>query len=96
MTPERSHAYRRVLHTLADVGPSKLQPGEETRIRNAADELLFIHDPDDVLALDALRDVESLCASLVESGRWEQLSAARLLDAVASCGPSRQPAAQAA
>jgi hypothetical protein len=96
MTPERSHAYRRVLHTLADVGPTKLQSSEQTRIRNAADELLFIRDPDDMLALDALHDVEGLCASLVECGRWEQLSAARLLDAVASCGPSRQPAVQAA
>ena len=94
MTPERSHAYRRVLHTLADVGPSKLQPSEQTRIRNAADELLFIDDPDDVLALDALaRHREPVCVAR-RVGRWEQLSAARLLDAVASCGPSRQPAVQ--
>lgn len=96
MTPERSHAYRRVLHTLAEVGPSKLHSSEQTRIRNAADELIFTRDPDDVDALGAFADVESLCATLVESGRWEQLSAARLVDAVAECGPGRQPQAQAA
>lgn len=96
MTPERTHAYRRVLHTLADVGPTKLQPDEQARIREAADELIFSGDPEDAPTLCALDDIESLCAALVESGRWEQLSANRLIDAVASCGPLRQPQALAA
>jgi hypothetical protein len=96
MTPERTHAYRRVLLTLSDVGPTKLLEGEQARIRDAADELIFSRDRDDALAIDALLDIEILCLALVESGRWEADSANRLAEAVSACGPARQPAAQAA
>jgi hypothetical protein len=87
MSPERAHAYRQVMHTLADVGPSKLQKAEQTRIRDAADELIFSRDADDLMTLTAAADIESLCGALVESGRWERTSADRLLAALRACGP---------
>jgi hypothetical protein len=88
MTPERAHAYRRVLHTLKELGPSKLQGPEQELIRDAADSLLFTHDlGEDTSARNALRDVETLCGTLVESGRWERVTAERLAEDVAHCGP---------
>ena len=44
MSPERSNAYRRVMKTLDDMGPSKLLDGEQQRIRYAADNLVFSTD----------------------------------------------------
>lgn len=88
MTPERAHAYRRVLHTLKELGPSKLQPEEQEMIRDAADSLVFAQDlNDDAAARHALRDVATLCNTLVECGRWEQITAMRLVDNVSQCGP---------
>ncbi len=96
MTAERSNAYRRVLHTLADVGPSKLLPAEQDRIRNAADELILSRDADDLMVLAALHDIDCLRAGLVGSGRWERASAAKLVETIAACGPLGAPLAQAA
>ena len=88
MSPERSNAYRRVMKTLEDVGPSKLLETEQQRIRYAADNLIFSGDlSNDVEAQDALDDVETLCSALVESGRWEQVTASRLAADVYECGP---------
>jgi hypothetical protein len=88
MTPERAHAYRRVLHILKELGPSKLQSDEQELIREAVDSLLFTPDlTDDASARDALREVGTLANSLVESGRWEQITAMRLVDDVSQCGP---------
>ncbi|HEY5316668.1 MAG TPA: hypothetical protein VIJ20_01720, partial [Solirubrobacteraceae bacterium] len=79
MSPERANAYQRVIHTLNDLGPSKLLDGEQDRIRTAADSLIFSSDLlDDVAAQEALDDVERLCHALVESGRWEEVTAGRL------------------
>ena len=44
MSTDRTQAYRRVLQTLEDLGPSKLQEGEQERIRFAADSLIFSSD----------------------------------------------------
>ena len=89
MSPERTIAYRRVLQTLADLGPSKLLSSEQERIRFAADSLIFSSDLyTDDSARDALVDTEQLCRSLVESGRWEHVTAERLADDVRCCGPS--------
>jgi hypothetical protein len=97
MSPERSNAYRRVMKTLEDVGPSKLLDHEQQRIRHAADNLIFSADlTSDVEAQDALADVEALCAALVESGRWEQMSARRLAADVYECGPAMPAMLQAA
>jgi len=89
MSPERTIAYRRVIQTLTDLGPSKLQSAEQERIRFAADTLIFSSDLySDDAAHTALADTEQLCRALVESGRWEQATARRLADDVRSCGPS--------
>jgi hypothetical protein len=88
MTPERALAYRRVIHTLNELGPSKLVSGEQDRIRHAADNLIFSRDvQEDDAAREALKDVEQLCTALVESGRWEQVSATRLASDISQCGP---------
>jgi hypothetical protein len=89
MSPERTQAYRRVIQTLEDLGPSKLLDGEQDRIRAAADNLIFSSGPGDPAALEALDDVERLCAALVESGRWEQVTATRLAEDLYECGPGR-------
>jgi hypothetical protein len=97
MSPERTDAYRRVIQTLNDLGPSKLLDGEQQRIRSAADNLIFSSDLlEDQAARDALEDVERLCDALVESGRWEQVTASRLADDLTGCGPSRPAALSAA
>jgi hypothetical protein len=88
MNPDRTHAYRRVMQTLNDLGPSKLLDGEQDRIRAAADNLIFSSDlAEDVAAQEALDDVERLCHALVASGRWEQVTASRLADDLFACGP---------
>ena len=97
MSPERTQAYGRVMHTLDELGPSKLLDEEQDRIREAADTLIFaanlVTEPD---ALDAISDVESLCASLVQSGRWTEITAARLLKDMRETGPAPVPERQAA
>ena len=88
MTPERTNAYRRVLQTLNELGPSKLQSGEQDRIRDAADSLIFCQDlTGDDSAQDALADTRLLFEILVDSGRWEQVTADRLADDIRACGP---------
>jgi hypothetical protein len=90
MSPERTQAYRRVLQTLQDLGPSKLLDGEQERIRSAADSLIFSSGlEDDPAAREALDDVEHLREALVQSGRWEQVTAARLAGDLCECGPGR-------
>jgi hypothetical protein len=90
MSPERTHAYRRVLQTLTELGPSKLQHSEEDRIRYAMDNLIFSSDlEEDVEAREGLHDVGELCRALVDSGRWEPVTATRLAEDVSACGPPR-------
>ena len=88
MTPERARAYRRVIHTVTEVGPSKLLSGEQDRIRHALDNLIFSRDLlEDAAACEALMDMERLCRALVDSGRWEEVSATRLVGDISRCGP---------
>lgn len=87
MSPERSQAYKRVMHTLDELGPSKLLDIEQDRIRYAADNLIFSGDLASDEATAALSDALSLCHSLVESGRWERVTAERLADDISGCGP---------
>src|ERR1700752_3034559 len=97
MSPERSKAYRRVMKTLDDMGPSKLFDGEQQRIRYAADNLIFSTDlSTDIEACDALEDVAALSRALIESGRWEESTAMRLVDDVCECGPTTAVVLQAA
>ena len=85
MTADRTQAYGRVIKTLEDLGPAKLQPAEQERIREAADTLIFASDPDD--AFLALADVEALSAHLVASGRWTTERADQLAADLIACGP---------
>jgi hypothetical protein len=97
MNTERTNAYRRVLHTLEQLGPSKLQPEEQDRIRYAADSLIFCAELErDDAALEAVTDIELLCRGLVDSGRWEQATAVQLERDIVECGPPRYEALEAA
>ena len=85
MTSDRTQAYGRVVKTLDDLGPAKLQPTEQDRIREAADTLIFAAEPDE--ARTALEDVEELTEHLVASGRWTSERAQELLQNLTACGP---------
>lgn len=85
MTSDRTQAYGRVVKTLEDIGPAKLQPAEEERIREAADTLIFAAEPDE--ARPAMADVEALTAHLVSSERWTAERADELIRDLEACGP---------
>jgi hypothetical protein len=85
MTSERTQAYGRVIRTLEDLGPAKLLPVEQERIRDAADNLIFAADSDDAWA--ALADVDALAEHLVATDRWSEERAAELAQDVLACGP---------
>ncbi len=90
MSPERSQAYTRVMHTLAELGPSKLQRQEQDRVRYAADNLIFASALDGEAAL-VLTDALELCDALVGSGRWEAVTATQLASDITACGPVAAP-----
>jgi hypothetical protein len=85
MNSERTQAYGRVMKTLEDLGPAKLQPAEQDRIRDAADTLIFAAGFDE--AQTALEDVDALAEHLVASGRWSSDRAQELLQDLLGCGP---------
>jgi hypothetical protein len=88
MTSERSEAYGRVMRTLEDVGPAKLNESERDRIRHAADTLFFAEDlGTDADARDAVSDITALARHLVESERWLDETARKLLQDVLAAGP---------
>jgi hypothetical protein len=85
MTSNRTQAYGRVVKTLDDVGPAKLLPAEQDRIREAADTLIFAAEPEEARA--ALEDVEALAEHLVGTERWTAERAQQLVQDVTDCGP---------
>jgi predicted RNase H-like nuclease len=85
MNSERTQAYGRVVKTLEDLGPAKLQLAEQDRIREAADTLIFAADFDEARA--AMEDVDSLVEHLIASGRWTSERAQALLQDLLGCGP---------
>ena len=85
MNTERTQAYGRVIRMLEDLGPSKLQPGEQERIRDAADTLIFAATAEEIGP--ALEDVHALAQHLAASGRWSDERAEQLLDDIEACGP---------
>jgi hypothetical protein len=88
MNADRSQAYGRVMKTLTDMGPAKLQPRESELIREAADALLFSEDFErDAHARMAFDALQEMVETLVESDRWTFQSADRLLRDVEDCGP---------
>ena len=91
MTNDRTQAYGRVVQTLAELGPTKLLPGEQARIRDAADTLIFAFDLDE--ARDVLTDLGALAEHLLTSGRWLEERVDTLVADLLACGPSSIPAA---
>ena len=90
MTRQRAHAYARVMKTLRELGPAKLLPAEQERIRGAADALVFSASiATDRSARAAFLDVEALCDHLVQSGRWSTERADELASDLWLCGPAR-------
>lgn len=89
VTSERTQAYGRVLRTLDDVGPTKLHTDEQSRVRDAADTLIFAGHLDE--ARTALADVEALAEHLVGAGRWTEERAAGLVQDLLACGPPLSP-----
>ena len=85
MNTERTHAYGRVVKTLDELGPTKLQPAEQQRVRDAADTLIFAADLDE--ARTAMADVDDLAEHLVASDRWSDERARQLVDDLLACGP---------
>ena len=85
MTADRTQAYGRVVKTLEDIGPAKLQPAEQEQIRDAADTLIFAADLDE--ARGALADVEALAEHLAGTGRWTTERADQLVHDLVACGP---------
>src|SRR5215217_4894218 len=65
MTSDRTQAYGRVVKTLDDLGPTKLQPAELDRVREAADTLIFASGIDETR--EAMADIDSLAEHLVAS-----------------------------
>jgi hypothetical protein len=88
MTGPRAHAYARVIRRLDDCCPAKLLAAEQTRIRQAADALLFCVDLlADAEATMAVADVLDLYDHLVATGRWTPERADGLASDLWSCGP---------
>ena len=85
MNSERTQAYGRVVKMLDEIGPTKLQPAEQARVREAADSLIFAADLDEARAV--MGDVESLAEHLVASDRWSEERARQLVDDLLACGP---------
>jgi hypothetical protein len=85
MNSERTQAYGRVVKTLDELGPTKLQPAEQERIREAADTLIFSAGLEEARA--ALEDMDALAESLVASERWSEERAQRLVEDLLACGP---------
>ena len=85
MNTERTQAYGRVVKTIEELGPTKLQPAELERVRDAADTLIFAADLDE--AREAMTDIDSLAEHLVASDRWSEERAKQLVDDLLACGP---------
>jgi hypothetical protein len=76
------------MRTLEDVGPAKLTDSERDRVRHAADTLFFAEDlGTDADARDAVSDITALARHLVESERWLDETARKLLQDVLAAGP---------
>jgi len=85
MNSERTQAYGRVVKTLEDIGPTKLQPLELDRVREAADILIFAAGVEETR--EAMEDVDALAEHLVASDRWSEERARQLVDDLLACGP---------
>jgi hypothetical protein len=85
MNSERTQAYGRVVKTLEDLGPTKLQPAEVERVREAADVLIFAAGVEETR--EAMEDIDVLAEHLVASDRWSEERARQLVEDLLACGP---------
>ena len=85
MNSERTQAYGRVVKTLEDIGPTKLQPLELERVREAADTLIFAAGVEETR--EAMEDIDALAEHLVASDRWSEERARQLVEDLLACGP---------
>ena len=85
MNSERTQAYGRVVKTLEDIGPTKLQPLELERVREAADILIFAAGVEETR--EAMEDIDALAEHLVASDRWSEERARQLVEDLLACGP---------
>jgi hypothetical protein len=76
------------MKTLADLGPTKLQPEEQAQVREAADALFFCERVEDQDAIAALQGTLELVDRLVASERWTDERAAQLVRDLEACGPA--------
>ena len=87
MTADRSRAYAHVMRLVEDLSASKLHPGEQAAIREAADALLFTTDAtEDHEARLALSRAEDVVERLVDNDRVLPETGEALLDAVEAVG----------
>jgi hypothetical protein len=85
MNSERTQAYGRVVKTLEDLGPTKLQPLELERVREAADTLIFAAGVEETR--ETMEDIDALAEHLVASDRWSEERARQLVEDLLACGP---------
>ena len=91
MTDERYNAYRHVMAALATDGAAVLTPTERALLRDAAEGYLLMRTPADDEATDLAANVAAVLAALVESGRWQEETAAAVGGAIQACGPQLEP-----
>lgn len=75
------------MHTLADIGPTKLLADEQDLVRETADVLFFCESASDEAAIGALEQMLGTLEQLVESGRWTEERAGELARDLEACGP---------
>ena len=93
MDARRSRAYTRAMTTIADLSATKLHPGEQSVLRDAADALLFAVHPADEELRAALAAADELVDRLVDSGRLLEETGDRLVAELEGCGPLLEAAA---
>ena len=97
MTTQRARAHARVIKTVRDLGPAKLHPSEQARIRCATDAMFFCADlANDRSAREAFADVQALTDQLVAGGRWTHEMVGQLVGDLWACGPGLEQALRSA
>ena len=90
VTPERAEAYGRIMRIVSAEGPERLEPDEQSLLREAADALFFTEDiADDPEARDALARANDLAGNLVGAERWSPDHAEKVLQDLEACGPAQ-------
>lgn len=90
VTPERAEAYGRIMRIVSAEGAERLDPEEQSLLREAADSLFFTEDVGaDPEARDALAMANDLAGNLVGAERWSPDYAEQVLQDLEACGPAQ-------